>query len=341
MNPDVLFWALVICAGLFACFGVLILVRQRQTPRERIVSRLKGVKQIKQYEMGDALAETRERELERKKARKEALRRKAFTEIPTLEDMHRQVTFGERLEGKLLQAQLALTMTQFLFLSGVLCVLGVLVSVLWRRGVDPLLAGIFGLSLGGAPWLYVWYRVRRRMKRFNLQLPDALDLMSSSVKSGQSLNAAIQNVADEMPDPIAEEFRIVSDELTFGVSFEESLRHLMTRADTPDVRFFSTALMIQKETGGNLSEVLDGLQMTIRERFRILGQVRTLTAQGKLSGLIVALLPVALCGLIYMANPDYMSSLFTTLIGRYLVFGAIGLQLIGVFFIFKIVNIEV
>jgi tight adherence protein B len=144
-----------------------------------------------------------------------------------------------------------------------------------------------------------------------------------------------------MPDPVADEFRIMSDELTFGVSFEEALRHLMARVSTPDVRFFATALMIQKETGGNLSEVLDGLQKTIRERFRILGQVKTLTAQGKLSGLIVGGLPIVLCVFIYFANPGYMHPLFSQRMGHWMLGTGVGLQVLGVLMINKIVRIKV
>jgi tight adherence protein B len=219
--------------------------------------------------------------------------------------------------------------------------MGAAVSLIWRRSFDPILAFIFAVILGSAPAIYTYVKVRHRLKRFNAQLPDALDLLSSSVKGGQSLNSAVQNVADEMPDPVGDEFKILADELTFGVAFDAALRHLMTRVNSPDVRFLATALMIQKETGGNLSEVLDGLQKTIRERFRILGQVKTLTAQGKLSGLIVGLLPVALCAFLYFANPEYMRKLFNPGLGRWLVIIAVSLQMLGCFLIAKIVKIQV
>ena len=222
-----------------------------------------------------------------------------------------------------------------------LAAMGVAVALLWRRSFDPLLSSLFGLVLGASPAVYVYVKVKRRAKKFNAQLPDALDLLSSSVRAGQSLNAAIQNVADEMPEPISDEFKILSDELTFGVSFDAALRHLAIRVDTSDVRFLTTALTIQKETGGNLSEVLDGLEKTVRERFRILGQVKTLTAQGKLSGLIVGVLPLALCAFLYFANPDYMRPLFEDKMGHWLLGTAVGLQLMGILLIRRIVNIKV
>ncbi|MFW6188851.1 MAG: type II secretion system F family protein [Planctomycetota bacterium] len=333
--------ALVFFAVLFAFFGVWLLVGQRAAGRGRVASRLRGVKQIENLELGDALAESREKEEKKKERRKEALRREVYSDIPTLDQALKKTTWAEKVNSMLIQAQLPVSVTSFVLISGVLASMGAAVSVLWRRGLDPLLAGIFALVLGGIPSCYVLFKVRQRLKRFNGQLPDALDLMSSSVKGGQSFNAAIQNVADEMPDPIADEFRLLSDELSFGVNFDEALRHLQVRVNTPDVRFFVSALMIQKETGGSLAEVLDGLQTTIRERFRILGQIKTLTAQGKLSGLIVGLLPVVLCGLIYLVNPEYMADLFTTGMGKKMLAGGVLLQAAGVFTIMKIVNIKV
>ncbi len=332
---------LVFFAVLFAFFGIWLLVGQRASARTRVEVRLKGVRQIKRYELGDALAQTRDRENKKRERRKEMMREKAFSDIPALNNALKKASWADKLSGMLLQAQIPITVTSFVMICAVLAAMGVAVSVLWRRHLDPLLALVFGGGLSAAPILYVVVKVGLRLKRFGSQLPDALDLLSSSVKGGQSLNAAVQNVADEMPDPIADEFKILADELTFGVTFDDALHHLVTRVNTSDVRFFASALMIQKETGGSLAEVLDGLQKTIRERFRILGQVKTLTAQGKLSGLIVGALPIALCALIYFLNPSYMRPLFTESIGKKMLIGGFGLQMLGVYVIYRIVNIKV
>jgi tight adherence protein B len=333
--------ALVFFAVLFFVFGVWLLMGQRRIGKDRVGERLLGVKQVKRYELGDALAETREKEQKKRQQRKEAIKKKAFSDIPAVDNALRRTSWADKLNGALIQAQMPISVGSFVMLSSVLAAMGVAVAMLWRRGFDPLLAALFGLAMASAPTIYIFTKVRRRAKKFNSQLPDALDLLSSSVRAGQGLNSAIQNVADEMPDPVADEFKILADEMTFGVSFDVSLRHLITRVDTPDVRFLCTALIIQKETGGNLSEVLDGLQKTIRERFRILGQVKTLTAQGKLSGLIVGLLPLALCAFLYSANPDYMGQLFHEKTGNYLIAVALALQAGGVLIIRKIVNIKV
>jgi tight adherence protein B len=332
---------LVFFAVLFAFFGIWLLVGQRAAARTRVEVRLKGVRQIKRYELGDALAETRARENKKRERRKDVLRQKAFSDIPAVNNALKRASWADRLSGMLLQAQIPITVTSFLMMCALLAAMGVAASILWRRHLDLLLAPAFGLLLGAAPVVYVFVKVKLRLKRFAGQLADALDLLSSSVKGGQSLNAAVQNVADEMPDPIADEFKIMADELTFGVTFEDALHHLITRVNTADVRFFASALLIQKETGGSLAEVLDGLQKTIRERFRILGQVKTLTAQGKLSGVIVGALPVVLCVLIYFLNPSYMRDLFVTSIGKKMLIGGFGLQMLGMFVIYRIVNIKV
>jgi tight adherence protein B len=337
----ILVLALVFFAVLFFVFGIWLLVGQRSAVKDRVGVRLLGVKLVKRYELGDALAETRDREQKRRQQRKEAVKKKAFSDIPAIDRALKRTNWADKVNGALLQAQLPISVGSFVTLMCMLAAMGVAVALLWRRSFDPLLSSLFGLVLGASPAVYVYVKVKRRAKKFNAQLPDALDLLSSSVRAGQSLNAAIQNVADEMPEPISDEFKILSDELTFGVSFDAALRHLAIRVDTSDVRFLTTALTIQKETGGNLSEVLDGLEKTVRERFRILGQVKTLTAQGKLSGLIVGVLPLALCAFLYFANPDYMRPLFEDKMGHWLLGTAVGLQLMGILLIRRIVNIKV
>ncbi len=335
------FYVVIGLSAAIAVFGVWLMLGQGGGQGGQIQMRLSGVKLIKRYEMGDSLAKARDAEKRKKDQRREAIKTKAFSDIPALNGALKKTTWAEALDGKLLQCQMPMSVTAFLLMCVLLGAMGMAVTILWRRSFDMMLTPIATLLLGGAPYIYVVLKVHFRMKKFSNQLPDALDLISSSVKGGQSLNSAVQNVAEEMPEPICDEFRIMSDELMFGVTFETALSHLVLRVPTPDVQFFTSALLIQKETGGNLSEVLDGLQRTIRERFRILGQVRSLTAQGKLSGVIVALLPLALLLAIHLTNAAYLSNLFTEKIGRILLACAGGLQLIGVFFIRKIVNIEV
>ena len=337
---QVLILVLVFFAVLFAALGVWLLVGNRDTMSQRLQQRLTGARQIADYNLGESIAQAEQKKQQKKEKRREVVRSKAFSNIPVLQERFGRKRWAEKLNARIQQAQLPLTAFTFLLICGLAGVGGAALTVIWQRGVHPVLAPLAFGAFGAAPWLYVKFAASVREKRFSLQFPDALDLLSSCVKSGQSLNAAIQNVADEMPDPVADEFRIMADELTFGEELSMVLRHFSQRMNTEDVQVFCTALQIQKESGGNLSEVLDGLQKTIRERFRILRQVRSLTAQGRLSGWIVGGLPIALGVVIYLFDPAYMADLFTP-IGKKLLIAALALQFVGILLIRKIVNIKV
>jgi len=338
---QVLLIVLILLAVLFGVMGVWLLVGGSNSDRQRLQLRLQGVRQVREYELGDSLAQQEKARAKKRQARKELVKKKAFSEIPALDQKLRSTPWAQRLSARLRQAQMPLTVNAFLLICFGLGAAGGMLTVIWRGRVDVLLTPVAVLLLGASPYFYVLVAVRKRLKAFERQFPDALDMLSSSVKGGMALTAAIQNVGEEMPDPTGDEFKMLADELTFGVDLSDALRHLAERVGSQDVQFFCTALMIQKETGGNLAEVLDGLQKTIRERFRILGQLKTLTAQGRLSGWILGALPLLLGGVIYMANPDYMGALFNTTLGRKFLLAAGVLQLLGVLLIRKIVNIKV
>ncbi len=337
---EILILTLVFVAVAFAGLGVWLLVGNKGVMSQRMQQRLRGVRQIAEYNLGDSLAEAERQKQRDKERQRNILKKKAFSDIPVLEERFGKGPWAEKLNAHLRQAQLPLTVLSFLLICAVSGALGGMLTLMWSRGfhllITPMAFGLFAV----APFMYLRFTVAARQKKFGFQFPDTLDLLSSSVKSGQSLNAAVQNVAEEMPDPVADEFRIMADELTFGEDLSKVLTHFRQRMNTEDVQVFCTALQIQKETGGNLSEVLDGLQKTIRERFRILRHVKSLTAQGRLSGWIVGGLPVALGGIIFLANPGYMSELFTET-GMKLVAVAAALQVVGMLLIRKIVNIKV
>ena len=333
--------ALVFFAVAFGGLGVWLLLGHRETGgTSRVRERLKGVRQIRDYNLGDTLAVAEERKKKSKEKRREIVRKKAFSDIPMLQEKFGAKPWVERLNARLRQAQLPLTVVQFVSICAGTGLVGALLSVVWARGIHPLFTPVAFAVLGIAPYGYLMITVTRRVKKFGVQFADALDLLAGCVKSGQSLNAAIQNVADEMPDPVGDEFRIMADELTFGEELSKVLSHFSDRMETEDVQIFCTALQIQKDVGGNLTEVLDGLQKTIRERFRILRQVKTLTAQGRLSGWIVGGLPVVLGFVIWLCNPEYIEELFTET-GKKLLLLAFVLQMLGMILIRKIVNIKV
>ncbi len=182
---------------------------------------------------------------------------------------------------------------------------------------------------------------KARVKQFDDQLGDAIGVLSNSLKAGYSFLQAVSSVAREMPDPISLEFRRLLKELSLGMDSDQALRNLVERVPSEDLQLMITAIMIQKETGGNLSEILDNIASTIRERIQLGGEIRALTAQGRMTGIIVGSMPLFLMGILYMADPSYLMLLFTHPIGKMLMMMAVGNEILGIWFIRKIIKVEV
>jgi tight adherence protein B len=191
------------------------------------------------------------------------------------------------------------------------------------------------------PWLWVYQKRANRLKAFAAQLPDAMELVARALRAGHSLAAGLHVVAEEMPDPIAKEFRRVYEEQNLGIPLEEALKNLCERIPNLDLRFFVTSVAIQRQTGGDLAEILDRIGHVIRERFKILGQVKALTAEGRLSGVVLIAMPIGLFFLMLWMKPDYIRLLWTDPMGIQMSVGAIILVIIGSFAIKKIVDIKV
>ncbi len=200
---------------------------------------------------------------------------------------------------------------------------------------------ITALSLFCLPLLWLWNKRRVRLNKFAAQLPDALELVARALRAGHSLQAGMHVVAEEMPSPIADEFGRVYEEQNLGIAVDESLKNMCDRVPNLDLRFFVTSVGIQRQTGGDLAEILDKIGYVIRERYRILGQVKALTGEGRLSGIVLIALPFALFGYMLNAKPDYIESLWTTELGRKMSVFAIIAQILGAITIKKIVNIKV
>jgi tight adherence protein B len=191
------------------------------------------------------------------------------------------------------------------------------------------------------PLVWVWNKRRKRLKVFASQLPDALELVARALRAGHSLGAGMHVVAEEMPSPIAEEFGRVFEEQNLGISIEESMQGLCERVPNLDLRFFVTSVAIQRQTGGDLAEILDKIGYVIRERYRILGQVKALTAEGRLSGVVLIALPFVLFLVMLHIQPSYVAALWTHPTGQMLSIFAIVMQILGAVVIRKIVNIKV
>jgi len=208
------------------------------------------------------------------------------------------------------------------------------------------LVNIYVLPVGGLimfsmPWIWLYWKRASRLKRFAGQLPDAMELVARALRAGHSLAAGLHVVAEEMPDPIAKEFRRVYEEQNLGIALEDALNNMCSRVPNLDLRFFVTSVNIQRQTGGDLAEILDRIGHVIRERFKILGQVKALTAEGRLSGIVLIALPIGLFFMMLYMKPDYIKLLWTEPAGLKMSIGAIVLMLIGAYAIKKIVDIKV
>jgi tight adherence protein B len=210
----------------------------------------------------------------------------------------------------------------------------------WRTG-SLLFGMLLGAVFGCAPLMYVIQKRNKRFNAFEQGLPEALALMVGALRAGHSLVASLRLVAHESPDPIGGEFRICFDEQNYGLELRTALENLTIRMPLQDLRIVSTAILIQKESGGNLAEVLDKVSQVIRDRFRLKRQIRVYTAQGRLTGMILSVLPVVLGFLLYLVNPETMRVMWTRPIGLELLYGAAIMTIIGGLIIRKIVNMEV
>ncbi|MBU0566524.1 type II secretion system F family protein [bacterium] len=290
-----------------------------------------------------ALKEREEEELAKKKESTEKF--KAFSRATGLLDrLSILKKREEEIKLKIAKAGLPMKPSEFMGLKIFSLVLGMFVGALLGRFIfsHPLFFTALGSCIGYFyPNINLWRRHKKRVKAFNDQLVDALSLMSNSLKAGYSFLQAVQTVGSESVSPMKEEFQRVIREDSLGVPIEKSLTGLAVRMESDDFDLIVTAVLIQRQIGGNLAEILDSIADTIRQRIRIKGQIRTLTAQGKMSGLIITALPFAIFFIMYLMQPDIMSMLFKKKLGWAMIVAALISQAIGAFWINKVVSIEV
>lgn len=268
-------------------------------------------------------------------------------EVSPFDRLLRKIPVLRRIELLLEQSDFKVKPGQFVLITVLLFLVGVIGGYLLADYIGrihaqkPFLAGLLGLILGGAPYLIAVDRRKHRIRRFTEQFPDALSMISRSLRAGHGFSVAMQLVGTEMPDPISQFFRRASEEQRFGLGLDEVLENLTRRMPTLDVQFFASAVIIQRETGGNLAEVMDKLGQVIRERFRIMGEIRVYTAQGRLTGMLLAGLPLILGVVMFLLRPEYIMVLFKEQVGLMMVAAAVALQVVGFFVIRRIVHINI
>lgn len=267
------------------------------------------------------------------------LKQRMLSDSPALQQFLLRVPRAQQLDRLMQQAGDANTVSHLLTICAILFVAGLLAGLLLRW---PWYATIgMAVFLGLLPWLLLLRRRTKRLQKIEAQLPDALDLMSRALRAGHAFPSALAMVGTESPEPIASEFRVTSDEIGFGVSVDNALNNMASRVPSPDMSYFAMAVIIQRETGGNLSELLAKLAELVRERFKLFAKVRVLAAEGKLSAYILTGLPFCVAAAINILNPEYLSVLFTDPAGIKVVYVALGMMVLGIFFMWRIVDIKV
>lgn len=266
-------------------------------------------------------------------------KKRVLSETPGLQRVLQGMPRAHALDRLLDQSGLKLNVARFL-LASLACGCGVL-SVLLFFPIAVIVAALLGIAAMGIPLLFVIRTRHKRLIRIEEQLPDALDLMSRALRAGHALPSALQMIGDEMADPIAGEFRIVFDEVNFGVSMQDALSNLARRVPDSDVGYFVVAVLIQRETGGNLTELLGNIATIVRDRLKLFGHIRTLSAEGRLSAWILGLLPFVMVALLNIVNPKFMQVLWTDPAGIKVVGGMLVMMAIGVVWMRAVIRIRV
>jgi tight adherence protein B len=318
---------LVVFIAVFAISALLLIAGKGDSSQytERTLTVLRAALSTAKLTPADQIVDVRKEEL--------------MSAVPWLNRWLLKLELGPRLRTLLYQANVNWTVGGLLLLSAACFVIPA--YLIYLRTGALVISLFLGLVLGAMPFFYVSYKRTKRFEKFEQELPETLDLMVSALRAGHSLVSALNLAATESPDPLGSEFRICFDEQNYGLELKTAMNNLAARVPLQDLKIVITAILIQKESGGNLAEVFDKAAYVIRERFRLKRQVRVHTAQGRLTGWILTFLPVALGIGLYLISPENMSLLWTRPIGVKLLYLSGAMTIIGGLIIRKIVNMDV
>lgn len=267
------------------------------------------------------------------------VRKESLSDIPWLDELLKTAQRLQPFRALHRQADCRLPLGLFALAVPMLAVVGLALALSLRQTM--LMALLLGGVLGAMPPGYLYWLKNQRMATFERQLPEALELVSRALRAGHALSVGLKIVGDEAADPIGQEFRRVFDEVSMGVALPQALQNMTERVDSVDVRFFVTSVMVQRETGGNLAEIIDSLAGIIRSRFELLLKVSALSAEGRFSAVILLGLPLVVGALLYKMNPDYMGLLFTDPMGQTLITAGSSMMVLGAIVMKRMVAIKV
>lgn len=319
----------------FSCYWYLVklITSRRNTIRNRI-QQIAHENRERGQNFPEDSSFLAEEEIQVKPSRKELWWKKVFS----FERLQKEQKYQDQIGDLLKRAGVRLTVREFI-IGSISCVV---IPIIIGLGIGTIGSAIlFGLAGALLPLLWIRIRIQRRTRAFNEQLYDMLTMMSNSLKSGYSFLQAVQSLATDMPAPMSEEFSRMLREMQMGLPTEEALSNLNLRINSPDFDLVVTAITIQRQIGGNLAEILDNIAETIRERVRIKGEIKALTAQGRFSAFIFMILPFGIGTMIFVMNPAYLGVLFTHPLGWAMLAGALMGQIIGMVIIRQIIAIDV
>jgi tight adherence protein B len=322
MNAIVAFCFLVILALLLFSIGFGLRFYEKQR-RKRLVSMLRTVTENGEEHHVNLLIDEDEKK-------------------DGAEDIFGSLNLTDKLTAMLSESGLDWTLTRLLVTSAATFSIGAIGSVWIPLAQAPALRALAaGLCAAFLPFFFVSKKRQKRIALLEAQLPDALDFLARSMRAGHAFTISLEMVGEEIHEPLGQEFRALFNEQNLGASLERSFANFSRKVPITDVRFFCSAVILQRQTGGNLSEILNRLSHIIRERFRLKGQVKAVSAHGRLTATILTLLPIATLGGLMMTSPDYLTPMFENPLGKKIVAAGVIAQIMGNFFIRKIIKIKV
>ena len=259
-----------------------------------------------------------------------------------LQRLAANLNLTQTLESSLLQSGLTWSVNELMTGMGIVAAVGVILGLWLNIFVFwPLSCLVFGVALGSLPYAYVRFKRQRRMAAFEEQFPEALDFLARSMRAGHAFSVSLEMLGSESPEPLGQEFRALFNEQNLGAPLEVAFENMLRRFPLVDVRFFVSSVMLQKQTGGNLSEILLRLAYVIRERVRLKGQVRAISAHGRLTAGILTVMPIVMVLALLFVAPGYLQGMVRDPDGKYMILAAILSQLLGYYFIRKIIRIKI
>ncbi|MGD9213527.1 MAG: type II secretion system F family protein [Desulfobacteraceae bacterium] len=267
------------------------------------------------------------------------IKKKIYSDIPLLNKILAGLPWGKRLDLLMYRANVKYTMGYFILISAALGFTAYLISYILIK--NPLFAAAIAMAAAGVPFISLRAKKRKRTARFEKQLPEGLELIARALKAGHAFTNGMKLASEEFPDPLGPEFEDTLDEINFGLSVPDALKNLSRRVDCPDLSYFVVAVILQRETGGNLSEIIENLAHLIRERFKFRGKVRILSAEGRMTGKILVAVPAIVFLAIYWLNPEHVGMFIADPMGQTMLGAALVLLCIGALVIKRILKLDV